>query len=290
MKSFSQRTKESLLSLDVNRKCCRFSELLGIVLFAGRMRQGELKVVSELEGTVKRVAELLKQCFGTNFDIQQGKGYFFCIVSEKKIIDKMFDGGEKTGIPKGILTKECCRSAFLRGAFLGGGTVVDPNKNYNMEFLIPNENVGSGFMCLVDELGLGFKKTLRKGCIVTYVKNSESIGDTLAYMGAFSAQMELLNIKIEKELRNDMNRVANSETANMDKVLTASAQQISAIRKIEENIGLENIPDELREVAMLRSKHKDISLEKLGKMITPPLSKSGVNHRIKKIMSIAEDL
>ena len=173
---------------------------------------------------------------------------------------------------------------------MGGGTIVDPNKNYNLEFLLPNEKLCSEFIAVLESLELSFKKTVRKGSLVVYVKNSETIGDALAYMGAFSSQMELLNVKIEKEIRNDMNRAANSETANMDKILTASAKQIKAIQKIETSIGLDNISDELREVAVLRNKYKDISLEVLGKMLTPPLSKSGVNHRIKKILSIAESI
>ncbi len=278
------------MSVDVNKKCCSMAELFGIALFAGRIRHGELRILSELEGTVRRFTELAGKCFGKKFDIQQGKGNYFCTVPEKELIDEIYSGCKTDDIPKKIISRECCRSAFLRGAFLGGGTVVDPNKNYNMEFLIPNEELCNVFLELLESLGLGFKKTLRKGCLIAYVKNSETIGDALAYMGAFSAQMELLNIKIEKEIRNDMNRAANSETANMDKVLTASAQQITAIQRIEESIGLENIAEELREVAILRNKYKDISLEKLGKMLVPPLSKSGVNHRIKKIMSIAENL
>ena len=234
---------------------------------------------------MKKFVMLSKSCFGKSFDIQQGKGNYFCIVSEKEIIDKFsFD------ISNEIVDRECCRTAFLRGAFLGGGTIVDPNKNYNLEFLLPNEKLCSEFIEVLESLELSFKKTVRKGSLVVYVKNSETIGDALAYMGAFSSQMELLNVKIEKEIRNDMNRAANSETANMDKILTASAKQIKAIQKIETNIGLDNISDELREVAVLRNKYKDISLEVLGKMLTPPLSKSGVNHRIKKILSIAESI
>lgn len=290
MKSFSQRVKESLLAVDTDKNCCNVAELFGITLFAARIRYGEIRVMSELEGTVKRFALLAKKCFGLEFEVKMGKGNYFCIVSEKKFTENIFGECEASGIPEKIVSNECCRSAFLRGAFLGGGTVVDPNKNYNMEFLISNESLCDDFLRLVECLGLGFTKTLRKGNFVAYSKNSETIGDALAYMGAFGAQMELLNIKIEKEIRNDMNRAANGETANMDKVLTASAQQITAIQRIEDSIGLENIPQELREVAALRIKHKDISLEKLGKMLVPPLSKSGVNHRIKKIMSIAENL
>ncbi len=285
MKSFSQRTKESLLSVELGKKCCRLAELAGIALFAGRIRNGELRILSEFEGTVKKFVMLSKACFGKSFDIQQGKGNYFCIVSEREIIDKF-----SVDIPDEIADRECCCTAFLRGAFLGGGTIVDPNKNYNMEFLLPNDKLCKKFVGVLESLELSFKKTVRKGSLVVYVKNSETIGDTLAYMGAFSAQMELLNVKIEKEIRNDMNRAANSETANMDKILTASAQQIKAIQKIESSIGLDNISDELREVAVLRNKYKDISLERLGKMLTPPLSKSGVNHRIKKILSIAENL
>ncbi len=290
IKSFSQRTKEYLLTVEADEKCCCFAELAGIALFAGRTRNGELHILSELEGTIKKAVKLSKLCFGKSFEMHKGKGSFYCVITDIKIFDSFYEKSSYVDFWQGISEKECCRVAFLRGAFLGGGTVVDPNKNYNMEFSISDSEVCEEFVKMLDAMGLGFKKTLRNGNLVLYTKNSETIGDALAYMGAFSAQMELLNIKIEKEIRNDMNRAANGETANMDKILTASAQQITAIQKIESCIGLDNIPDELREVAFLRNKYKDISLERLGKMLTPPLSKSGVNHRIKKIMSIAENI
>ena len=138
-------------------------------------------------------------------------------------------------------------------------------------------------------MGLEFKSANRRSSFVLYSKQSDTICDVLTIVGAHSAQMEVLNVKIEREMRNDWNRVANSENANFDKVVVAAVRQIKAIDKIESTIGIDSLPEELQQVARLRLENKDLSLDALGKKLNPPLSKSGVNHRIKKILEIAEE-
>ena len=189
-------------------------------------------------------------------------------------------------IEEALVSKDCCRRAFLKGAFLSGGTVIDPRKNYNLELITPCLSLHEELKHLLKEAGFAFKSVTRKNKYVLYLKNSEAISDFLSYMGAFQAQMELLNVKIEKEIRNDFNRAANGETANIEKAINAAISQIQAIVKLDETVGLDNIPEELREVALLRLKHKDLSLSELGKLMQPPLSKSGVNHRMKKLMGM----
>lgn len=295
MKSFSQRTKEGLCRGENEKKCCRAAELCGILCFAGKYKNGELKVSSETKCIVERFAQLAKRCFGAEFKNGVGKSSFFCTTSDKKYINKIcaalgIDDPNELLPTEKVFANECCRGAFLRGAFLGGGTVIDPSKNYNMELVTYSRRLCDVLDKALNAAGLGFKKTFRKGSYVLYAKNSETICDALTVIGAFSAQMEMLNVKIEREVRNDLNRAANSETANMDKVITAAIKQLRAIDKIEERMGIDNLPDELRDTARLRMENKDLSLEALGRMMTPPLTKSGVNHRLKKLMNIAETL
>ncbi len=297
MKSFSQKTKEGLCRLDVGKKCCLMAEFSGILMFAGKLKQKEIRVSSETLGIVERFKMLAEKCFDNKAEIKMGKNNYFYIITDEKILEKIYinieckkDGAYEYKYLRKVLEQECCRSAFLRGAFLGGGTVIDPNKNYNIEFTVRDKTAADEFEKLIKAMSLDFKRTERKSLKVLYAKNSDVICDTLTYMGAFGAQMEILNVKIERELRNDLNRVANGETANMDKVITAAIRQIRAIEKIEERLGLDNISEELREVALIRKENKDLSLEELGQMLSPKLSKSGVNHRLKKIIDIAEGL
>ncbi|MBO5364384.1 MAG: DNA-binding protein WhiA [Clostridia bacterium] len=191
---------------------------------------------------------------------------------------------EQYRIPQELVESECCKRALIKGAFLGGGTVINPRKNYNLELTTPYPALAKDMAELLESVGFSFKSVQRKSKEVLYLKNSEAISDFLSYIGAFRAQMELLNIKIEKEIRNDFNRAANIETANLEKTINAAVQQVKAIEEIQRRIGLDNLPDDLREVAKLRLANKDASLSELGAMMNPPLTKSGINHRLKKLM------
>lgn len=198
--------------------------------------------------------------------------------------EKALDDGDFYLIPKEMTENECCRKALIRGAFLGGGTIIDPKKNYNLELVAPDEELAREMQKVLQEAGFGFKSVKRKSKYVLYMKNSENISDFLSYIGAYQAQMELLNIKIEKEIRNEFNRAANSEIANLEKTINAAVEQIKAIERIQKTMGLEKLPEDLREVARLRLAHKDLSLSELGALMNPPMTKSGVNHRLKKLM------
>ncbi len=192
--------------------------------------------------------------------------------------------GETPRINQTLMKKECCRRALVRGAFLSCGTVIDPHKNYNLELVTPYRELSEDLLQLLHKAGFPFKSVMRKSKYVLYLKNSEAISDFLVYIRAFQAQMELLNVKIEKEIRNEITRSANSETANLEKTINAAVEQLHAIETIQKTVGLDNLPEDLREVALLRLKYKDMSLTELGKRMNPPLSKSGVNHRLKKLM------
>ncbi len=296
MESFSQKTKKPLIETKNSSLCCDRAELFGMLLFSGSITPSCIRVVSESDLAAKKFCSLLKSLFGFSGETTKDGKYYTVLCTEPGIVAKclyslrLCENNIKFRITPEAVEKDCCKRAFLRGAFLGGGTVIDPNKNYNMEFLTRYELLTEDFLRFLCDLGFSFKKVFRKGSCVVYAKASDTICDVLSYLGATASYMEYLNIKIEREVRSDFTRTSNSETANMDKVLTASAKQIHAINKIEENIGLEAISEDLQEIATLRKKHNDLSLDALGALLNPPLTKSGVNHRIKRILKIAENL
>ena len=291
MKTFSQRTKEMLSKLEIETSCCCEAEMMGILMFAGKFRGTEIRVSLESLDAIKRFAELLKFCLGTEVQIKSLRSSYFCVLSDKKVLQKILEyENQKSGFSQSLIKNECCSAAFLRGAFLGGGTMTDPNKNYNMEFKMYSTYIHSEFKKLLENMGLGFRTIKKNNGFVLYTKNSDIICDALAHLGAFSAQMEILNVKIEKEVRSEITRTSNGETANMDKVMEASSRHLMAIDDIEKIMGIDNLPDDLKEVAVLRRDFKDLSLEQLGKKMVPPMSKSGVNHRLKRILDIAENL
>ncbi len=291
MKSFSKRTKEMLCKQELGSVCCMEAEMMGILIFAGKFKNSQVRVVLESREAVERFLLLLHKCLGVKAEIQCLKSSYFCQLTDKRVLSKIVDYEfSSKNIKDCFIKSDCCRGAFLRGAFLGGGALTDPHKTYNIEFSAHSLRIHDEFKQLLQEMGLGYRSISKKNSYVLYSKNSDIICDSLAYMGAYGTQMEILNLKIEREVRSEIIRTSNGETANMDKVMEASSRHISAIGKIYDTIGFDGLSDELRELAILRMEFKDLSLDQLGKKLTPPLSKSGVNHRLKKLLEIAEKL
>lgn len=188
-----------------------------------------------------------------------------------------------------MIEASCCKRAFLRGAFLAAGSVSDPEKTYHLEVASRHKDYAMLAVRIINEYGLNGRIIQRKGSFVVYLKEGENIVDFLNIIGAHSALLKLENIRILKQMRNDVNRLVNCETANLDKTVNAAVRQISNIRFIQENIGLDKLPKGLQEIARLRMEHTEASLSELGAMLDPPLGKSGVNHRLRKLEKIAEE-
>lgn len=182
------------------------------------------------------------------------------------------------------------KRAYIRGAFLGGGSVTNPEKNYHLEFVTHSEEYAHDLCELINSCGLNSKVIQRKNSFIVYIKEGEQIVDILNIMGAHSCLLELENIRIMKEMRNNVNRLVNCETANLSKTVNAAVRQVESIKLIQSKIGLKRLPQNLREIAELRLEYPDESLKELGEMLTPPVGKSGVNHRLRKIEKIAEEL
>ena len=189
-----------------------------------------------------------------------------------------------------ILMQPCCRKAFLKSAFLSSGSVSDPGRSYHLEIVSRDEEAADILIDIFRGFSLGAKKVLRKEKTVVYLKEAEDIASTLALMGADSSYLLFESRRVAKEMNGNINRRVNCETANIEKTVNASVKQVSAIRRIESTKGLSSLPKSLIEIAELRLLHPELSLEELGKMCTPPLGKSGVNHRLRRLVEIAETI
>ena len=179
---------------------------------------------------------------------------------------------------------------FTAGVFLACGSVNDPSKEYHLEFACPEETLANQLATLLGDIGVTAKTVIRRGQHIVYIKGSESIEDTLTFMGATQCTLELMNMKIYKDIRNKANRIANCDAANIDKVVKAAMKQIEDIKLIDHVVGLESLSDELREVAQLRLDNIDMSLQEIGETLSEPISRSGVNHRFKKLAKMADEL
>lgn len=179
---------------------------------------------------------------------------------------------------------------FTAGVFLACGSVNDPAKEYHLEFSCPDEGLASQLVVLLNDIGATAKTMLRRGQNIVYIKGSESIEDTLTFIGASQCTLELMNMKIYKDIRNKANRIANCDAANIDKVVKAAMKQIEDIKFIDRAVGIESLSEELREVAQLRLENTDMSLQEIGENLSEPISRSGVNHRFQKLAKMADEL
>ncbi|MBC2578077.1 DNA-binding protein WhiA [Peptostreptococcus russellii] len=308
--SFSANTKSELSRIENNSKRLDIAELSAIVRLSGTIQlsgnmQISLKITTELNVIARRVFKILKNNFDINTSITVNKNQmlkknnsYVLTVTPEMGASKLLVGlgileNENTiftrnDIPPEIVNEPDEANAYIRGAFLGSGSINDPEKNYHMEFVTNNEDYAYELSDLINSMGFNSKIVARKNNFVVYLKESEQISDLLAIMGANSAMFALQNAKIMKDMRNKVNRIVNCETANLSKTVDAAVRQVESILIIQKTIGISKLPKNLQEVALLRLEYEDISLKELGELLHPPLGKSGVNHRFKKIEEIAD--
>lgn len=289
--SFTKNLKAQLCKTENSCRFCDIAELSSIVRLCTTYRDQQVTFSTENEDVAERFGILFERVFKKQLNYVNRNGSF------RFSIDFDFFSGEMAerlclfeDANKNLTPRECCRGAYLRGAFLGGGSMLDPKTRYHMEFDSKHEGYAERICALLKRKGITAKITRRKGRYVVYIKEYAAIADALGAMGAVSAAMELYNISIEKELRNTANRQANCEIANIEKTTKTAVSQIEAIKKIEKYMGFDELPETLKEIADLRCRYPDESLKELGERLNPPLGKSGVNHRLKRIEAIAETL
>ncbi|NLF35248.1 MAG: DNA-binding protein WhiA [Clostridiales bacterium] len=295
--SFSGETKRELCRNEPSRKCCALAEAYGVLLYCNSFSPREVRVITESDAFARRLDPLFRRAFRVGLDQgpapgATGKQSLSITAPEKlsaiwEVLGYDSRGNLAHRINFAVLEEPCCRSAFLRGAFLAGGSVTDPRKNYHLELVTSHRGVSRGLTALLLEMEFRPKETTRKSNYITYFKQSEHIEDFLTLIGAPVAAMELMNTKLEKNLRSSINRRVNCDAANLDKAVDAAQEQLAAIRHLEATTGLDGLSDKLREAAALRVMHPELTLSQLAEHCDPPATKSSLHHRLRKLVALA---
>jgi len=297
--SFSSDVKNELCRQGMQRLCCARAEAYGTLLCCGAFTAREVRIVTESAAFAARLPRLFRRAFAVEFDRrppeeeQGAKKYVFQITGEdklRKVIDLLGYEAKQNlvlHINFALLEEECCRGAFLRGAFLTGGSVTDPVKRYHLELTTSHLQASRELAALLREMGYEPKQSSRSGSQVTYFKNSRQIEELLTRIGAKLSAMELMNAKAEKDLRNGVNRRVNCEAANLGKAVDAAQEQLSAIRRLYELGRVETLPEKLKETIVLRETYPELSLSELAAEFDPPISKSALSHRLKKLYMLS---
>lgn len=309
--SFSLNCKQEICRIIPSRKCCKLAELSALVKTTGSIQINQKEIVLNLNIENPRVARkifiLLKKIFNISVELMVKKNYYFNkhntytlvitedmnlmeILVQTKILKSRDSYVFNYGIDDELIKDECCKRAYLRGMFLGSASISDPEKTYHLEFVADGLQFAKDIEKLLNEYELNAKVIQRKNYYIIYLKEGERIIDLLNIIGAHTCLLELENIRVYKEMRNNVNRVVNCETANLQKTIDASMKQIDNIKLIDKIIGISKLPNTLKDVARLRLEHSEATLKELGEMLNPPVSKSGVNHRLRKLDKIAQDL
>lgn len=297
--AFSANVKQELCRPRIGRRCCAQAEAYGILLFCGAFHSRQARIVTECPALKERLPVLFRRAFRLSFDQVSGREAgksAFLIEDPAKLqiifetFDLEWDASVSLHINLALLEEEHCRTAFLRGAFLAGGSVTDPMKGYHLELATSHYYVGRELPALLREAGFEPKETSRKGNFVIYFKQNEHIEDFLTFLGAPVSAMAVMNAKLERDLQGRVNRQVNCDSANLDKTVAAAREQLAAIQRLRESGRLEGLPDKLREAARLRMDNPELNLAQLGALCTPPVSKSAFSHRMRKLMELAEEI
>lgn len=297
--SFSSDVKSELCRQGVSKLCCARSEAYGVLLCCSTFTAREVRIVTESADFAARLPKLFQRSFGVDFDRlpeieEEGRKFVFQITGRDKlhtIVDLLgYEARQNLvlHINFAMLEEDCCRDAFLRGAFLAGGSVTDPVKRYHLELTTSHLQASRELSALLREMGYEPKQVVRSGYQVTYFKSSRQIEELLTRVGAPLSAMELMNAKAEKDLRNGVNRRVNCEAANVGKVVDAAQEQLSAISRLYELGRVEDLPEKLKETIILRETYPELSLSELAAEFDPPISKSALSHRLRKLTELAQ--
>lgn len=311
--SFSSDTKEELSRQISKSRHCQIAEIAAIISLCGRIQINEkdqycVRMQTENAAVARKYFTLIKNAFSLRPEVtvrqsrNLKKAWIYIItvptpedslriLQAVKLIDSNGEINENLSITDNLIIQQsCCKRAFMRGAFLAAGSISDPEKFYHFEIVCATQGKAEQLRNLIQSFAIDAKIVQRKKYYVVYVKEGAMIVDALNVMEAYVSLMNLENIRILKEMRNSVNRKVNCETANINKTVSAAVKQMEDIQYIKEHAGLESLPEGLCEIAQLRLENPDASLKELGMMLSPQVGKSGVNHRLRKISNIANDL
>lgn len=309
--SFSREVKKELTLVPLGARHCLIAEVGALLLMAGEIDHKEgkwhIKFHTENAAIARKYFTIVKKAFNINTEVilethrTRKKQSYILSLKDEEVAEKILAATTilkyNRGIPilrqhmdKITIQSMCCKRAYLRGAFLGAGSVSDPEKGYHLELVTPSIDHAEYLQHLMQNLEMDAKIVERKGNQVVYLKEGSQIVDLLNIMGAHVALMELENVRIVKEVRNNVNRLVNCETANLKKTVSASVRQVQDIEYLQQTIGLSSLPEHLQEIAVYRVQYSSATLKELGQLLSPPVGKSGVNHRLRKLSELATQI
>ena len=299
MQSFAGKVKNELCRVPVQRLCCARAEAYGVLLYGNTFSPTEVRLITESADFAARLPRLFQRAFGLKFDRlpEEERGKLIFGITDRSKLDRIinqlgYDPRQNLvlHVNFGLLEDECCRTAFLRGAFLAGGSVTDPEKRYHLELDTGHAQASREVAALLTEMGFLPHSVRRGGSSVIYFKQSEHIEDLLTTIGAPAAAMDIMTAKVDKEIRNGANRAMNCDMANVNKTIDAALEQKNAIQRLQENGRLDRLPEKLRQTALLRLQYPEMSLSQLAEKCDPPVTKSCMNHRMRKLLEEAKKL
>ena len=298
--SFSSAAKAEICRILPHKQCCAMAECFGVLLFCNSFGADGIRIITESREFAYILPKLFWKAFEMDFDSypsleSPGKLVFQITDPEKLafIMDAYGFSRDNTlalhvNLP--VVEEECCRAAFLRGAFLAGGSVTDPEKGYHLEFTTTHATVARETFALMHEsLGFAPKSASRGGGQVLYIKQNEQISDCLAYLGASVAAMGMMEARLEKDLNNKVNRRCNCDDANISKVVEAAQEHLAACRTLRERGVFDKLPLKMQQAIIARENNPEVSLTELAAMMDPPISKPAMNHRLKKLIAMAKE-
>lgn len=297
--SFSSDAKAELCLQKIDKKSHAAAECYGVLMYCNTFSPTDIRIITASADFAQRLPRLFRRAFSVEFDYLpdegcRGKRSFEITEAEKinKILS-VYGADADTLLSHhvnfGVLEEEEERAAFVRGAFLAGGSVTDPQKSYHLELATPHRSVSREVYTLLLDMDFSPKETHRACNSLLYFKQADAIADFLTAIGASNTAMEVMTAKVDKEMRNTVTRQINCDAANADKTVIAAQNQIRVIKRFAAENGLDAFPDELRDTALLRITNPEASLSDLGRLSMPPVSKSSINYKIKKLMKLCEE-
>ena len=300
MVSFSGKAKAEICKILPQKRCCALAQCFGVLLFCNTFSASGIRIITESREFAQSLPKLFKKAFNLTFDQQpdpEGTGKLSFQITDPEKLGMIMESYGFTMVDTlavhinlPMVEEDCCRAAFLRGAFLAGGSVTDPGKGYHLELTTTHQSVAREGYALIEEV-MGFypKTAVRGGTQVLYLKQSDLISDFLTYLGAPVAAMGIMEAKLEKELNNKVNRRCNCDEANTSKVVEAAQEQLAAIRILRERMMIDTLPPKLKSAALAREENPESSLTELAAMMEPPISKPAMNHRLHKLVKLAKE-
>lgn len=295
--TFSSGIKNELSDLQWKDLCCVKAEIMAALLCSARFGSGKVSIATAHKKYMKRLSSMINEVYATDVKITHGSELYTIICEDAMAFNEIledlyssvgFDSVRGT-VKEPMFTEKCCSRSFLRGVFLSCGSISEPEKAYHLELSTRRVSVASAIKEQLAEENINAGMLKRGGYHVLYIKEGQNISDFLLIIGAQKAMLRLESLMVDKSVRNSVNRIVNCDSANIDRIALTGARQLEAIKHISKNIGLNKLPEGLRKAAKLRLENPDISIKELGELMDPPLGKSGMNHRLKKLEQIASE-